>query len=114
MSIIDSLPQATAGVLNWLQARSNHKQNQADAAVRAVLVATNATTAYIVDWEKGDRDRNEEKQLGRLWSEAAAAIRRFDQEFAFALERKAQYWTNPDTWSQDDVQRAGIALRTSP
>lgn len=111
MSMIDSFPQAGVGLLNWITGIRTVRNAQADAAVRAVLVAANATTAYIVDWENGNRDREKEHELVRLWSEAAAAIRHHDRDFAFKLDMKARYWADPDTWNEDDVKRAGIALK---
>ena len=93
----------------WLD-RLAAKKDRADAAVKAVLLAANETRAYIVDWTAGSRARDRELVLVRLWTDAAVAIRRKDPEFAHQLQAKAEYWTDPERWTQADVDRVGIRI----
>ena len=86
------------------------RQDRADVAVKAVLLALNETKAYIVDWKSGNRSRERERLLTRLWTEAAVAIRKKDRDFAHQLQAKAEYWTDPDRWTANDVERAGIKI----
>ncbi len=93
----------------WLD-RLAKGQERADAAVKAVLLALNETKAYVADWKSGQRVRERELLLVRLWTDAAVAVRRKDRDFAHQLQMKAQYWTDPERWTPEDVKRAGIQI----
>ncbi len=95
----------------WLD-RLSERQERADAAVKAVLLALNETRAYIADWNAGRRSRDRELLLVRLWTDAAVAIRRRDRDFAQQLQMKAEYWTDPEKWTSADVRRAGISIKS--
>ena len=103
------LTDAISQIDRWLQLISKRRQ-RADAAVRAVLLALNETKAYITDWNAGTRSRERELALIRLWTDAAVVVRRKDREFAQRLQLKAEYWTDPERWTQVDVERAGIQI----
>jgi hypothetical protein len=88
------------------------RKDRADDTVKTVLVALNQTKAYITDWNKGERSREREHALVRLWTEAAVAIRRHDKDFADALQMKAEYWADPENWTDEQVRNAGIGIET--
>lgn len=43
------------------------------------------------------------KELSKLWSEAAMAIRPINSNTAFILEEKSDYWVNPKKFRQDAI-----------
>lgn len=96
---------------DWLD-RLAGRQERADAAVKAVLLALNETQAYVADWRTGQRSRERELILVRLWTDAAVVIRRKDRDFAQQLQMKAEYWTDPEKWTRADVKRAGIHIKS--
>lgn len=106
-----ALTDAISQIGGWLD-RTEKRQERADAAVKAVLLALNETQAYIADWNSGRRSREREVALVRLWTDAAVAIRRKYPDFAQRLQMKAEYWTDPERWTAADVERAGIRIKT--
>lgn len=52
----------------------------------------------------------EEHRLVGLWSTAANSFYTLDGALAARLQLKAEYWTQPELWSSDQVRDAGIAL----
>ena len=104
-----ALTDGIAQIGGWLD-RLDARQVRADAAVKAVLLAVNETKAYITDWNNGIRSRERELHLVRLWTDAAVAIRHNDRDFAHQLQMKAEYWTDPEKWTSDDVERVGIPI----
>src|SRR5438034_8847912 len=105
------LTDSVGQIGGWLD-RLSKRQERADAAVKAVLLALNETQAYMADWNAGNRARERELLLVRLWTDAAVAVRRKYPEFAQRLQMKAQYWTDPDRWTAADVARAGIRIKS--
>lgn len=51
-----------------------------------------------------------EAQLAKYWSAAAIPLRHIDEELAMACEHKAEYWVNPEQWSDEEIIRLGIKL----
>jgi hypothetical protein len=105
------LAEAIEAAGKWLE-RSDREMDRRDRAVEAVLKALNTTKAYIADSEDGrNRRRSSEHELVDLWTKAAAALRRDDPALARRLQLKAEYWAEPDSWSQNDIELARIRIR---
>lgn len=107
--IITTLGVALERVGAWLDRRGTAHQ-RADASVKAILLAVNETKAYISDRHRGSHARDRERLLVQLWTDAAVSIRRQDPEFAQLLQMKAEYWANPENWTDADVRRAVIGI----
>ena len=45
-----------------------------------------------------------------LWTSASVHIRRTDSDLAQRLQKKADYWTNPENWSDEEVVNNGIQI----
>jgi hypothetical protein len=102
--------EALSGVGLWIT-RRERKQERDDAAVRSVLTAVNTTKRYLARRERGDPiDLDAEAELVELWTSAAVHIRRTDPDLAQRLLQKADYWTNPENWSDEDVIANGIRI----
>ena len=98
------------GVGLWIT-RKERKSDRDDAAVRSVLIAINATKTYLARRERGEAiDREAEGKLAELWTSAAVNIRRSDMDLATRLEEKADYWTNPDNWTNGEVRASRIQI----
>jgi hypothetical protein len=106
------LLDAIGQVGNWLDRRDRRGERD-DAAVKAVLLAVNETKLYIASLDRGEpQRRNQERLLVQLWTDAAVAIRRSDPHLAERLQMKAEYWADPENWSDNDVQSAEIGIES--
>jgi hypothetical protein len=84
----------------WLERRRQAKQGQSEAqtkAVRSVLLAVSSTRAYLYDLRQGERqDRSREKELSRLWTDAAIDVRSVDQRLSSIAVVSSLGWADPD------------------
>jgi hypothetical protein len=81
---------------------SKEKRELKDNALRSVSTALRETQLYYRDLGKGkERSMDIEAQLAKYWSAAAIPLRHIDEELAMACEHKAEYWVNPEQWSDD-------------
>ena len=101
---------ALNGVGLWIT-RNERKQERDDAAVRSVLTAVNTTKRYLARRERGEPiDRDAEAELVELWTAASVHIRRTDTSLAIRLQKKADYWTNPENWADEEIVNNGIQI----
>lgn len=90
---------------------SKDKRELKDNALRAISTALMETKLYYRDRANGKpRNLDVEAQLAKYWAAAAIPLRHIDEELAQRCEQKAEFWINPDEWSDNDVQRLGIKL----
>lgn len=105
--IIDKL----IGLLGPIATLSKEKRELKDSALRGISIALNETKLYYRDRGRGrDRDMDKEAQLANYWAAAAIPLRHIDEELAMICQYKAEFWTDPDHWSSDEVERIGIKL----
>ncbi len=94
----------------WLERRRQAKQGQSEAqtrAIRSVLLAVSSTRAYLYDLRQGKRqDRSREKELSRLWTDAAIDVRSVDQRLSSIAVVSSLGWADPDL--QDDSKHGRI------
>ena len=102
--------EALSAVGLWLT-RQERQQDRDDAALRSVLTAVDATKLYLASLDRGESiDRTVEASLVDLWTTASVHIRRTDADLAVRLRDKADYWTNPENWTDDDDGENGIHI----
>ena len=77
-------------------------------AVEAVYEAANETTTFLQECMRKVGKPN--KNLSKIWMDAAKKVRDLDSDLYFRLLGKAEYWADPATWSQEKIDRANIAL----
>ena len=77
-------------------------------AVEAVYEAANETTTFLQECMRKVEKPN--KDLSKIWMDAAKKVRDLDSDLYFRLLGKAEYWADPTTWSQEKIDRANIAL----
>lgn len=91
-----------------LVTKKGKKKEKVYDAIEAINKAANRTTIYITKSISGTYKSDQE--LSDLWMEAAKAVRELDNNLYFRLLGKAEYWSNPEDWPEDRVQKARISL----
>jgi hypothetical protein len=90
---------------------SKEKREVKDNALRAISIALQETKLYYRDLGRGrPRNMDVEAQLAKYWAAAAIPLRHIDEELAMTCEYKAEFWTDPDQWSAEAIERLGIKL----
>jgi hypothetical protein len=90
---------------------SKEKREVKDQALRAISIALVETKLYYRDRADGKpQNMDVEAQLSKYWAAAAIPLRHIDQELAVTCEHKADFWTQPNNWPDEDVKRLGIKL----
>lgn len=109
LSVIDALWSVGEKIIGYYTQRGENGRS----ALRALSNALDETYLYYArTGRNGGRDRMAEELLAKHWSAAAVAVRDVDRNLALVLERKAQYWIDPDSWTEAEVKAAGIKLQT--
>ena len=93
--------------LGWLLNSDADKKAQLKAATEKLQVAVLRTLLYI---NAKQQSKETEAELVDRWREASTAFYGLDNELAERLQLKAEYWTSPDSWTDDEVREAGISL----
>jgi hypothetical protein len=93
-------------------ANREHSQMK-DEALRAISNALDETYLYYRDIEHGHlQNRDREAMLVKYWSAAAISLRHFDEALAQRCDNKAEYWINPENYSNQDIENLGIGLES--
>ena len=77
-------------------------------AVEAIHKAAIATNIFLQECMRKVEKPN--KDLSEIWMEAASKVRELDNEFYIRLLGKADYWSFPASWSDEQLQHANISL----
>ena len=88
--------------------RKAKRKEKAFEAIEAINRAANRTSIYISKNKKGTYKSNLE--LSDLWLETATKVRDLDVSLYNQLLYKAEYRSNPASWSDNDVKKAKIGL----
>lgn len=84
-----------------------------DGALRVALNALDETSLYCRDLGLSlKRDFDREAQVAKCWSEAAIQMRHLNKKFASICYNKSEYWTNPDSYTKEQVLELGIGLKS--
>jgi len=78
-----------------------------ESTLKALLTALNETQIYI---GKKRRNKSTEAKLSRLWTAAALRIRNYDIDLAERCQMKGVYWSSPDSWGDEDIEKTRIAI----
>lgn len=98
-------------LLGPIATMTKDKRDLQDNALRAISFALQETKIYYRDLEVGkERSQETENQLVKYWSAAAIPLRHIDRELAINCEDKAEYWINPERFSNEDIKEMGIRL----
>tara|TARA_A100000171_G_C2135457_1_gene149836 strand:+ start:244 stop:615 length:372 start_codon:yes stop_codon:yes gene_type:complete len=91
-----------------LFSRQEMKKAKSYEAVEAVYEAANETTSFLQECMRKVEQPN--KDLSKIWMDAAKKVRDLDSELYFRLLGKAEYWADPTAWTHEKIVRANIAL----
>jgi len=98
---------------DWLlgidKATLEHSKEE-KAALKSLYIALAETKAYFADRKTLPHDRDRERQISRLWFDAASELKRIDINLAERCFVKGDYWTNPDNWQQDEGEKLTISI----
>lgn len=95
----------------FLSNLSGRKSDQASIAIAAVQKAIHESEKYFICLAQGEqRSREKEHLVSDLWVAAAEPVRRVDQEFAEWCSRKAYYWLNRESYTENDIKQLSIGL----
>jgi hypothetical protein len=109
LEIINSLFSAMPTLLSFSKERRELRDN----ALRAIIVALDATYLYYRDLSHGrSRDLDREAQLVHYWSAAAIPMRHVDPYLAERCDQKAEYWLNPEHYTREDIKELDIGLES--
>ncbi len=102
--------ETLTGIGLWIT-RRKRTQERDDTAVRSVLTALTRTKLYVAKRDRGDPiDREAEDELVELWTTASVHIRRTDPDLALRLTKKADYWTDPENWTTEEIVNNRIQI----
>jgi hypothetical protein len=109
--MLEFVIEKLVGLLGPIATLSRDRRELKDSALRAISTALLETKLYYRDQTSGKaRNMDVEAQLSKYWAAAAIPLRHIDEELAMTCEYKADFWTQPDNWSDEDVRRVGIKL----
>ncbi len=91
-----------------LFAKNEVKKAKSYEAIEAIYGAANETTQFLQECMRQVEKPN--KDLSKIWMEAAKKVRDLDKDLYFRLLKKAEYWSDPTIWTHDKIERANIAL----
>ena len=105
--ILDGLSK----ILGPIATASKERSQMKDEALRAISHALDETYLYYRDRDHGRlQNRDKEAMLVKYWSAAAISLRHFDEQLARRCDNKAEYWVNPENYSNEDIQNLEIGL----
>jgi len=109
--MLDFIVGKLVSLIRPIQNLSNDKRAIKDNALRVISHALNETYLYYRDFDNdGQRDLGIEKQLSNYWAAAAIPLRHIDQDLAMTCEYKAEFWVNPENWTNEQIREHCIAL----
>ena len=99
-------------LLQWLKEQMSAKGHRQEAAIRALQTAVLETNLYETALGRGDqRNLERQRELMGLWGAAAASFYRFDPDLTERLQLKAEYRTDPESWTRENLRGARISLQ---
>ena len=91
--------------------RRRLQDEHGQAAVESILRAINETKLYLSALARGAaRDMDHESDLSRYWTDTAGKLRGIDEDLARRCRLKGEYWTAPDKWDEQQLERTRILL----
>lgn len=109
--MLEFVLEKLVGLLGPIATLSKDKRELKDSALRSISTALVETKLYYRDQARGKpRNMEIEAELSKYWAAAAIPLRHIDESLAMTCEYKADFWTQPDNWWDEDVERVGIKL----
>jgi len=100
-----------SGLLKDASKKRRLHDDRGQAAVEAILRAVNETKLYLSALSRATpRDTSREAELSRYWTDTAAKLRGIDEDLAQRCRLKGEYWTAPEKWDAQQLEKARILL----
>ena len=110
--MIKEILEGQTTILVPIATLSKDKRELKDSALRAISNALDETYLYYRDLNNGSsRNNDREALLVKYWSAAAIPMRHFDKNLSLMCDRKSEYWTNPNNYTQEEIKELGIKLK---
>jgi hypothetical protein len=109
-TLIELLP-ILGGLLKEASKKRRLQDERGQAAVEAILRSVNETKLYLSSLARGaQRNMDLEANLSRYWINTAAKLHGIDEDLAKRCRLKGEYWTDPDTWNEQQLENTRILL----
>jgi hypothetical protein len=110
IELVTSLKALAKGIRLYdeISQRSGDKHEE---ALRAIYFAATETEGYLSEIGISGRNHPKEISLSHLWVQAGIQLRKIDPGLAERCIRKAEYWGDPDSWTEQEIREAKITLR---
>jgi len=91
------------------RAASNVKKIEIKKAIESLSKAVLETKSYV---RNGFQNRilEKENEIRDYWNQAHIELRNINSELAMRCFSKAEYWTEPDSWDAEKVEKYNITL----
>lgn len=113
---VGQLVKVVLDIFKWLSHYGEGRVRDRAALKQALLkvyLAANETRAYLATLKRRkEADRDRERMLSRLWSEAAVELSEIHPGLADRSLLEGHYWADPTDWSDTDLQRARDAVKS--
>jgi hypothetical protein len=91
--------------------KANLEHNKEDkTALKTVYKALSETKSYFTDRNIMPRDRDRERQISNLWFDSSSELKNIDQNLAVRCFLKGDFWTDPDSWEQNEGEKLNISI----
>ncbi|MGK7913667.1 MAG: hypothetical protein AB4050_19605 [Synechococcus sp.] len=110
LDLISGISREIREWVNRYDRNNMAEKERANAAVVAISTAVLETRKYLASLNANERDIDEQSELSNLWNDAHIKIRTIDSEFADRCFLKAEYWTDPTSYTENDIAKYNIAL----
>lgn len=98
-------------IIKEMKSQNVVDEDKYDLALLSLYAATTETKNYISSITNVKKhDKEKELQLSELWNKAGVNLRRINNNLAYRCIVKADYWSNPNEWTDDDINESNISL----
>ena len=99
-------------IITYFGASGQRRDDRNKAALAALRTALLETQMYLRDRERGDaQEQDREDKIVHLWGEAGTEFRGIDSDLAMTCHYKAQYWIDPNEWSEERISLRRIGIQ---
>ncbi|MDA2934585.1 hypothetical protein MYX82_09615 [Acidobacteria bacterium AH-259-D05] len=95
-----------------ISAEKTQHREEIRTALKSIYVAALETKMYLADIRDPQEkvNRETEAKLSLLWAEAAVALREIDPDLANRCLLKADYWSDPNRWTDYQIDQSRIRV----
>ena len=98
---------------NYIDQAKNLSRKDKEQLYEIVIIAIRRTRTFITQTRINGKDEPS-NILSLTWQSAANRLRRFDNDelksFAATLEQKSKYWSEPSSYTVEQIQKYGMLL----